>query len=152
MCKSLPNIEYTSIDVVSGRAMMQMDVTNLNFEKDTFDSIICYHVLDDVKDDLLVMQEMFRVLKPRGWAVIQVPIDVNRAATLEDVSVPEHNDVRIYGLDFKNRLKNAGFEVRVEQYVNEMNSETIKKYGLKDRYYTRFYTTCEDIYFCMKKR
>lgn len=157
--RSLPNIEHISIDLVSPIAMIKMDLTNLQFEDETFNCIICYHVLEHIRDDLLAMREIFRVLKPGGWTLIQVPIDINRAETFENFTVSEKNyetifgksdHVRIYGLDFKQRLKSVGFCVRVDRYVDELDEETIRKYGLKNRYKIKLYETCEDIYFCSK--
>ncbi|MEG3066539.1 methyltransferase domain-containing protein [Acetomicrobium sp.] len=114
-----------------------------------FDCIICYHVLEHIPDDQMAMKEIFRVLKPGGWAILQVPI--LRDKTFEDPSVitPEDRErvfgqrdhVRIYGLDYKDRLEQAGFSVKVDDYVKQLSSDVIERYGLmKD----------ENIYFCSK--
>lgn len=140
--------------------MIKMDLKNLAFRKNFFDCMICFHVLEHVKDDLSAMREMFRVLRPEGWALVQVPIDVNRAKTFENFNVPEKNyetiygqsdHVRIYGLDFKHRLESVGFCVRIDSYIDELNDETINKYGLKHRYKIKLYETCDDIYYCSKQ-
>ena len=71
---SLKNIQYISVDLESPLAMKKMDVTNLKFDDSIFDSIICLHVLEHVQDDKKAMREFLRVLKPGGWAILQVPI------------------------------------------------------------------------------
>ena len=160
LCRLLSNIEYISIDISSPIALYKMNVTDIRFEDSTFDCLICYHVLEHVKDDALAMRELFRVLKPGGWALIQVPIDINRAKTFEDDTVSEKDyltiygqsdHVRIYGLDFKHKLESVGFRVRVYPYMGQLSDETIRKYGLGNSCYSlKLYTTCEDIYFCSK--
>jgi SAM-dependent methyltransferase len=97
--------------------------------------------------------ELYRVLKPGGWAFLQVPIDVNRRETLEAPSVtsPEErkrlfgqdDHVRLYGIDFQDRLKGVGFTVRIEDYQKELTSDEIKKYCLLEK---------EDIYICAKEQ
>lgn len=160
LCRSLSNIRYVSIDLFPKIAMIKMDFKNLAFKKNFFDCIICFHVLEHIKDDLSAMREMFRVLKPGGWALVQVPIDINRAKTFENFKVSEKNyetiygqsdHVRIYGLDFKHRLESVGLRVRIDRYVDELNNETISKYGLKRRYKIKLCETCDDIYCCSKQ-
>jgi SAM-dependent methyltransferase len=96
------------------------------------------------------MRELFRILKPGGWGIIQSPIDPNREQTFEDPTIvlPEERErafgqndhVRIYGRDYKDRLAQAGFTVTVDSYAKDLGSDVLKKYGLKPK----------DIYFCTK--
>lgn len=149
--KRLKNINYLSIDLDSDLAMEKQDLTRLSFTDNSFDAILCYHVLEHVEDDKKAMKELFRVLKPAGWAIIQTPIEKNREKTFEDFSItsPEErkkvfgqsDHVRIYGLDYIDRLKNAGFVVKVDNYINQLDDDEINKY-LLDR--------DEDLYFCTK--
>jgi len=149
-CEALPNIDYISADIVSPLATVRMDVQEIPFPDDQFDCIICYHVLEHLLDDQKAMGELYRVLKPGGWAIIQSPIDINREKTYEDPSLPpeergrifggrEH--IRIYGRDYKDRLEKAGFIVKVEPYARELGDSMIKKYNL---------IKTEDIYLCLK--
>lgn len=151
--KNLSNIEYTSIDISSPLAMLKMNITDIKFPDLYFDCIICYHVLEHVEDDYKAMSELFRVLKFGGWAIIQSPIDKSRKKTFEDPNVVSckarekifgHFDhVRIYGYDYKNRLEESGFIVRVDDYIAKLPDIFIKKYGLDKNEY---------IYFCTKPR
>lgn len=96
-----------------------MDVLHIPFEDDHFDMIICNHVLEHVPNDAGAMKELYRVLKPGGKAILQVPISKNSDATFEDPSITEPKDrevvfgqfdhVRIYGQDYTERLRAAGF-------------------------------------------
>ncbi|MBN2174964.1 MAG: methyltransferase domain-containing protein [Bacteroidales bacterium] len=118
------NLDYLSADINPDMVMEQMDITGIQYPDDTFDAIICNHVLEHIPEDRKAMKELYRVLKPGGWAILQVPFSKISQETFEvpEITKPEdrekyfgQNDhVRIYGLDYPNRLKQAGF--RVEQY------------------------------------
>ncbi|MFH1196288.1 MAG: glycoside hydrolase family 99-like domain-containing protein [bacterium] len=148
--KKLPNVEYMSIDLNSPLAMRHMDITSLDFPDDSFDCIICYHVLEHIPDDRKAMRELRRVLKPGGWAILQVPM-TGLAKTLEDPSItsPEkrkeifgqEDHVRSYGLDYKDRLEEAGFNVSVDKFASELPIAEIKRYALHKG----------DIYYCSKE-
>lgn len=149
MCLSLPNIKYTSIDLFSDLAEHKMDLMDLKFEDNSFDFIICYHVLEHVDDDIKAMNEIYRVLKHGGLAILQVPIaDIPK--TLEDRSLPfkerevlyrGSDHLRLYGQDYKDRLGSIGFKVKVDDYVKHLDEEVVKRYGLD---------VDEDLYVCTK--
>ena len=138
--KSFSHIEYISGDL---NALMNcdiiLDITDMNFEDNFFDVIICNHVLEHVKDDRKSMSELFRVLKPGGKAILQVPISKYNKETFEDFSIilPEEREkyfgqkdhVRIYGKDNKERLENVGFEVSLYDIKKDLNTRNIEKYG-----------------------
>lgn len=114
---------YLTADLFNPRAMIEMDITEIQFDDDTFDVLYCSHVLEHVDDDRKAMREFRRVLKPSGWAVLLVPLSAE--TTFEDPSVKDpaerlrlfgqDDHVRRYGPDFEDRLREAGFHVeRVE--------------------------------------
>ena len=145
------NLDYLSADIQSPLAMVKMNIMDIPYKDNLFDVILCNHVLEHIPNDEKAMAELCRVLKPGGWAILQVPIDMNRQTTFEDPTIKSREDrrrffgqsdhVRLYGLDYKDRLEQAGFKVKVDGYVRELGSETIKKYGLMET---------ENIYFCTK--
>ena len=85
-----------------------MDITKIDYPDDSFDVILCNHILEHIPDDHLAMQELFRVLKPSGWAILQVPIDLNRNETYEDFSI----------VSPQQRLKVFGQADHVRIYLN----------------------------------
>jgi len=118
----------------------KIDITDISFEENYFDIIICSHVLEHISDDTLAMSELYRVLKKGGWSILQVPIDYNRETTYEDFSITtakgrkkafgQDDHVRIYGRDYKDRLKKVGFVVNVDDFIKSFSQEDLVKYGL----------------------
>jgi glycosyltransferase involved in cell wall biosynthesis/SAM-dependent methyltransferase/Tfp pilus assembly protein PilF len=149
--KTLPNVDYLSIDRNSPLAMRQMDLTRLDLRDDSFDCVFCYHVLEHIPDDRKAMQEVFRVLKPGGWAILQVPVDTTLEKTVEGAHITDPKErerlfgledhVRTYGLDYPERLEERGFVVHVDDFVRTISLDSIKRYAISDR---------ENIYFCQK--
>ncbi len=96
--------------------------------------------MQDVPDDRKGIAEMFRVLKPGGWAIVQVPISQVLEKTFEDPNIRTHEDrarayggmyfVRMYGKDFDDRLISAGFSLRKYSYVSEIGEAAARRYGL----------------------
>ncbi len=97
--------------------MLQADITAIPFTDETFDAVICNHVLEHIPDDRRALAELQRVLKRNGWASIQVPIEGK--LTREDPSIRgaegrtfhygQADHVRQYGRDFLLRLSDGGF-------------------------------------------
>lgn len=114
------NYDYLSVDLDGSRAMQAMDITDINLPDCQFDAIVCNHVLEHIPDDTKAMSELYRVLKPGGWASLQIPRGTQED-TEEDLSItdPEERErlygnkehVRRYGKDYQLRLEKAGFEV-----------------------------------------
>lgn len=137
--RSLASIDYLSGDLSMRTAMVKMDLTQIQFPDGSFDVILCSHVLEHIPDDRKAMSELYRVLRPGGWALIQVP--VTGRPTVEDPSVTDpaererrfgqHDHVRIYGPDFKERLEAAGFHVRVELPEGFVAPAEIGRFGLR---------------------
>lgn len=136
-CRSFDNVEYVSIDIESPMAMRHMDIRDLEFKDELFDCLICYHVLEHIDDDRKALGELYRVLKPGGWAIIQVPIFTEKTIEREELSEKEADDLlkydchlRSYGRDFTHLLQSAGFRVEVVDYVSGLSTREIERYGL----------------------
>ncbi|WP_242117938.1 class I SAM-dependent methyltransferase [Aestuariivivens sediminicola] len=140
------NIEYVPCDLQpelfryrGSSKIHKVDITNIPFENNSFDFILCSHVLEHVPNDKLAMKELNRVLRNDGFGIFMVPIDYNRLHTYEDQSIttPEgrlraynqSDHVRVYGLDYVQRLEDSGFEVIQDNYVKRYSPDDIFKYG-----------------------
>ncbi|MBW8242184.1 methyltransferase domain-containing protein [Muricauda oceani] len=147
-CDLHPNI----YDYKGKTSVSKADITQIPFEDDYFDFILCNHVLEHIPDDALAMSELFRVMKPNGMGIFQVPIDYDRGKTYEDFSITSEkgrlkafgrrDHVRWYGQDYKERLANAGFEVTEDDYISSFTKEEQFKYG---------FDSTEKVYLCHKR-
>jgi SAM-dependent methyltransferase len=135
-----PSIDYLTVDLKSPRADLKMDITQLTLDNDTFDVLICNHVLEHIPDDEKAMSELFRVLKTGGFAILQVPISWTLDATIEDLTISDPDEmyrrfgqidhVRIYGPDYIKRLERVGFKVEVIDFISELQPEETARYAL----------------------
>lgn len=138
--KNQSNIQYTTTDLFSPLADIKADICNLPFEDNQYDIIFCNHVLEHIPDDIKAMQELFRVLKPGGMAIIQIPQDLSRTTTFSDDSITnqkertqifgQYDHVRIYGRDYFDKLRAVGFTVIEEDYTTKIAPELVEKYCL----------------------
>ncbi|MDC6406505.1 MULTISPECIES: class I SAM-dependent methyltransferase [Maribacter] len=138
--KKLKNLAYTTTDLNSPLADVKADICNLPFESNSFDVILCNHVLEHIPDDTKAINELFRVLKPGGWGVFQIPQDLSREITFEDHSITDkkerarifgqYDHVRIYGRDFFEKLRSVGFRVYEIDMTSKMPPEDVDKYRL----------------------
>ncbi|WP_420321804.1 class I SAM-dependent methyltransferase [Flagellimonas sp.] len=138
--KKLKHLSYTTTDLNSPLADVKADICNLPFDDNSFDVILCNHVLEHIPDDTKAMQELYRVLKPGGWGVFQIPQDLNRDKTFEDDSITDkkeraqifgqYDHVRIYGRDYFDKLRSIGFKVDEVDYTAKLSDRNIEKYRL----------------------
>jgi SAM-dependent methyltransferase len=113
VCGSIEPEEYAEF------ASIFLDVQKMGLGDAEFDVVICCHVLEHVPDDASAMREIHRVLRPGGFAILQVPLALSLETTLEDSSVTtrkqrkitfgQGDHLRLYGLDYFERLRRAGF-------------------------------------------
>jgi SAM-dependent methyltransferase len=135
-----PGLRYVTADIDPDVADLELDITQMELEDRSFDAIICSHVLEHVEDDRSAMRELHRVLRPGGWALVLVPLDLNRKTTYEDpaITTPEQrrdaywqeDHVRLYALDIADRLAEAGFEVTTEYFADGLPPGAAERFGL----------------------
>jgi len=138
--RKLSNLDYTTTDLNSPLADVKADICNLPFEDASFDVIFCNHVLEHIPNDTKAMQEMYRILKPGGWGVFQIPQDLKRATTFEDDSITDrkkraeifgqYDHVRIYGRDYFDKLRSIGFTVEEVDYTTSLSADSIERFRL----------------------
>lgn len=138
--KKLDNIDYTTTDLHSPLANVKADICDLPFKENQFDVILCNHVLEHIPNDKKAMQELFRVLKSGGWAILQVPLDSKRLKTFQDDTITDpkermrvfgqYDHVRLYGMDYFEKLEKSGFSTQAIIYAEELTSEEITRFGV----------------------
>ena len=138
--KSFTHWNYTTTDLHSPLADIKADICDLPFENNTYDLILCNHVLEHISNDHRAMEELFRVLKTGGTLIAQVPIEENRSTTFEDNSIKDktkrteifgqYDHVRIYGTDYYKRLESVGFKAQAIDFLKEFSRKEIESYAL----------------------
>lgn len=127
--KRQPQIDYVCSDIDAKRyrhidGLLTADLTKLPFDSDSFDILICSHVLEHIPDDAAAFSEIRRVLKPGGKAMLLTPYATDGKPTDEEptISDPEEQDrrfgqwdhVRIYSRDdFLSRMEAAGMQANL---------------------------------------
>lgn len=149
--KHLRRLRYVTADITSPVADCRLDLCRLPFQSGVFDVVLCNHVLEHIPDDRRAMQELCRVLKPGGWGILQVPVDSGRHMTFEDGMIlsseereqafGQRDHVRVYGVDYADRLTDAGFTVEVIDFVAEVERDVALRCGLNND---------EQVYLCTK--
>lgn len=144
---SFPGIDYCPVDKFTEGyryppGTIDMDITEMDYPDNNFDFILCSHVLEHILDDKKAMMELYRVLKPDGWGILQVPIDMQRDETYEDNSITKPDErqkafgqfdhVRIYGKDYIDRLRSVGFSVEFNQYAQKLTEAERFRFGFGD--------------------
>lgn len=139
--KMVPPDGYVTADLESPLAKIKMDVQAMPFDDDSFDVVICNHVLEHVDDDRRAMGELYRVMRRGGWGVALSPVDETREVTFEDDSVVDHDERtrlfgqydhrRVYGRDYADRLRQAGFRVDPIDYFDELPPDEQRLFGLR---------------------
>ncbi|MNI39447.1 hypothetical protein D3C73_936290 [compost metagenome] len=117
-----------------------VDITQIPYEDNKFDIIICNHVIEHIPNERQALNEMWRVLKPTGAAFINAPVFDQLEFTIEkdEYNTPElrkkyygqDDHVRKYGRDYKARLEKQGFKVEKILFNLEFNDELLKMNGL----------------------
>ena len=138
--KKLKNISYDTIDLDSPLADIKADICDLPIKNGSYDFILCNHVLEHIVDDEKAMKELYRVLKKGGTGIFQVPLNMSYKQTYEDFTITDpkernkafgqYDHVRVYGMDFFERLKNIGFKVEKCEYTSKLSEKEKIKYCL----------------------
>ena len=139
MYASTPD-RYVTADLESPLADMHFDVQQIPLEAESFDAIICNHIMEHVEDDHKALSELYRIMRRGGWGVILSPVDLEREKTFEDDTITDpaertrifgqYDHRRIYGRDYAARLREAGFEVYDIDYKNELSKAEQELYAL----------------------
>jgi SAM-dependent methyltransferase len=138
--KQLPNLNYITADIESPLATVKCDVQEMPFTDNEFDLVICNHVLEHVDDDRKAMKEILRVMKPGAIAILLVPNDFKLENTFEDPTIIlpkdrakhflQYDHKRLYGKDYPERLKMAGFIIPENNYLDEVREEHKTRFSL----------------------
>jgi len=134
------NLDYKNVDLDPDLADEVVDITNIPYPENSFDLILCSHVLGHVPDEKKAVDELYRVLKPDGQALVQTIINWSLGKTFEDPKITSANErlekytepdlVRLHGADFAERLRKSGFQVEAIDYASQLGDEAKAHFSL----------------------
>lgn len=133
--------QYITADIESPLAKVKMDIHAMPFEDNRFDFVLCNHVLEHVDDDRIALNEIYRVLKPGGMAILQVPFfHPIPDKTFSDPSITDPKErerlfgqddhVRRYGKDYAERIAASGFRTVADNFIESLSDDDRHRYGL----------------------
>lgn len=145
--------EYRTCDLFAEKVDDRVDLMKMDLYPDArWDAFICSHVLEHVPDDRRALSELFRVLKPGGWGILMVPINVRMTQIDENPAVTDVGErwrrfgqddhVRAYDKQgFLGRVREAGFE------VNEYGAKYFGRFA-----FWRYGITQKSVLYVVEKR
>ena len=139
---------YTSADLLNP-ADLKVDITDIQLPDNSFDIILCSHVLEHIPDDRKAIRELARVLKPNGWALILVPLKGKETYEDDSITTPagrlaafgQSDHVRQCGSDYVERIRSNGFDVTVYHTEDIATPKEQEYFGLRKR---------QVLYYCKK--
>jgi hypothetical protein len=136
--RALPSVDYVSADLIRTDVDVRVDVTKIDLPDESFDVVLCSHVLEHVPDDRLAMRELLRITRRDGWALLTTPVSDDLEDTFEDWNLTtaaertaafgQEDHVRLYGRNFPDLLREQGWEVDVTPM--SLSSEESRLFGI----------------------
>ena len=131
---------YVTADLESPLADLHFDVQRIPLADASVDVVLCNHLLEHVADDRQALRELHRILRPGGWGILLSPVDPGYVHTYEDDTITDpdertrifgqYDHRRIYGRDYADRLREAGFEAEDIDYAASLPAEERARYAL----------------------
>ena len=132
--------QYITADLESPLADLHFDVQQIPLADRSVDVILCNHLLEHVADDRRALRELHRILRPGGWGILLSPVEPDYEHTYEDDTITDpdertrifgqYDHRRIYGTDYADRLREAGFEAADIDYAAALGEEACRRYAL----------------------
>lgn len=133
---------YVKGDLVPAReGIERLDVTDIPYSAASFDWVLCNHVLEHVPDDAKALREIYRVLKPGGFAILQTPYASGLEKTLEDPAeidtdekriefYGQEDHIRLYGRDLFERIGAAGLTLQLKKHAECLAGVDASRFGV----------------------
>lgn len=103
LAESLPDVPF-----------LQLDLTQCPLPDDIADAVVLLNVLEHIEDHRAAIRHLFRILKPGGFAVIEVPAGPH----LYDIYDKQLMHVRRYSMpELAQELEGAGFRLVHQSYL-----------------------------------
>ena len=137
--RRMSNLDYVTADL-EAPADMRLDITDIALPDESFDVVLCLHILEHITDDHTAMRELRRIVRPGGFVIVDVPLGPREDTFEPETDDPrerfrllgQHDHVRFYGrADLRRRLMSAGFDVSVERFAAKLPDAGRALFGFK---------------------
>jgi SAM-dependent methyltransferase len=118
----------------------RVDMLEIPYPAESFDLLIANHVLEHVSDDLRALQELRRVLKVGGQAILQTPFSARLHNTWRDPGIDDdqsrlhaygqEDHVRLFGRDIIDRIVSSGLTSKVRNHDELLPHVDDRIYGV----------------------
>ena len=128
-----PEVEYKTTDyMLVDVDYPGEDIQDLSFKDDSFDLILCNHVIEHVPDDRSALKEMARILRPGGKAIITIPGDWKRHKTVYFKDLRHNGHYRDYGWDVLDLFNSCFSKVEVKKLHDYDRAPSGLSYGISE--------------------
>lgn len=123
--------------------ILPVDIQATGYKADSFDIVIANHVLEHVENDMTALHEVFRILKPGGFAILQTPycellqttwsdpgVTSNRA---REIAYGQEDHARLFGADIFSRFLESGLVSEVRRHNTELENNSPDEFGVNER-------------------
>jgi hypothetical protein len=121
----------------------RIDIRAIPYPDESFNFLICNHVLEHVDDDQQALSEVFRILRPGGYAILQTPYSFFLSNSFCDSCINtdalrlryygQADHVRLYGRDLFARIEGSGLRLQVHTHEQWLSGLDSAKYGVNPR-------------------
>ncbi len=126
--------------------IQKINATEIPYEDTTFDFIIFNHILEHIPDYRKALSEIFRVLRPKGIAILQTPYSRLFHSNFEDEGINtdelrlffygQEDHVRIFSeKQFFQDLKNSGFVLKIYKHDDILIEFNPEYFGVNNEEY-----------------
>ncbi len=113
-------VKYTTADLFA-EADLKLDIQDTKLPDESYDVVVCNHVLEHVDDFRKALKEMYRILRPGGTFICSFPMDPEIEFVDEELSVQteeerlerfgQNDHKRVFGMKADQFIAEPGFKV-----------------------------------------
>jgi ubiquinone/menaquinone biosynthesis C-methylase UbiE len=123
--------QYETADLFMRGVDHKVDILSLPFKDATYDCIFASCVLEHISDDRKAIQEIRRILRPNGIALLSVPVVCTTTIEYPQANPGEGGHWRACGFDYFERYKKYFGDVKI--YTSESFPEKYQPFAYEDR-------------------
>jgi SAM-dependent methyltransferase len=122
---------YETADLFEPDVTHKVDIRHLPFQNASYDLVFASHVLEHIKEDGDAIREVRRILKPKGMAILPVPVVCEMTIEYPAPNPYEAGHVRAPGIDYFDRYRQHFSKVEI--FTSQSFDEKFQVFTYEDR-------------------